>query len=85
MKAELKKQFGQDFNVIFKMAENIVRMQELAEQDPDPESEFGLRKECVNSLDKIAQYIEPKLKAVEVTGEDGKALFPSSIKIIHEW
>ncbi len=84
LKAQLKQEYGDDFDVIFSMAKNIVRMQELADNEGDPEAEFSQRKECVASLEKIAQYIEPKLKAVEVTGSDGESLFPASIKIVHE-
>ena len=28
----------------------------------------------VEGWEKIAQYVEPKLKAIEVTGEDGEAI-----------
>ena len=30
---------------------------------------FNRKKECVNAFDKIAQYVQPKLKAIEISGE----------------
>ena len=32
----------------------------------------------------VAGYIVPKLKAIELTGADGKDLLPATIQIIHE-
>lgn len=32
----------------------------------------------------VAQYVVPKLKAMEVTGADGQPLIPDAIKIIYE-
>lgn len=38
-------------------------------EDGDPLlEEFAMRRECVNAWDKIAQYVTPKLKSVDVSG-----------------
>ena len=67
----LQDMYGADFDPIIKAAENAVRMQELAETSDD---EFACRKECVTAWDKIAQYVTPKLKAIEVSGNEGGPL-----------
>lgn len=82
----LKDMYGDDFDPIMKAAENAVRMQELATPEFTQEqlegmdgetllkvtrAEFERRKECVTAWDKIGQYINPKLKAVEMSGELG--------------
>lgn len=61
--------FGDDFDPIIKAAQNAVRMEQIAAANEGVEEEFGYRKECVNAWDKIAQYVTPKLKAVEVSGD----------------
>lgn len=81
LKAQLKKEYGKDFDVIMMMAKNIIRMVELADT-ADVEDEFIQRKECVNSMEKLAQYVEPKLKAVEVSGEDGGPVITTIERVI---
>ena len=68
--------YGKDFDPIIKAAENAVRMQDMADasKDDDSDEEFNQRKECVSAWDKIAKYVTPQLKAIEVTGEDGGAI-----------
>lgn len=81
--------YGDDFDPIIKAAENAVRMQRIADDSKKAVSddsikmedriaiganEFNQRKECVTAWEKIGQYVAPKLKAVEVTGEGGSAL-----------
>ena len=76
----LQDMYGEDFDPILKMAENAVKMQEMAEKHKD--DEFAQRKECVIAWEKIGQYVMPKLKAVEVTGEGGGDIgIGGSIKI----
>ena len=70
----LQAMYGEDFHPIMKMAENANRAQELIEEyddseDKDPQALFAGLKFAVDAWDKIAQYTEPKLKAVEVSGE----------------
>lgn len=82
----LKEMYGEDFEPVMAAAENAVRMQQIAleSQQSMAEDEFIQRKECVNAWEKVAQYVSPKLKAVEMTGADGKDLVPPSIVIKYE-
>lgn len=61
----LEAMYGKDFHPIMNMAENAVKLQAAADQDPEP-ANF---KAALEGWDKIAQYVEPKLKAVEVNGD----------------
>jgi hypothetical protein len=62
----LEKMYGKDFDPIMRAAANAVRMEEIAQVAVD--DEFNCRKECVAAWDKIAKYVTPTLKAVEVQG-----------------
>jgi hypothetical protein len=79
--SRLKEMYGEDFDPVMKSAENAVRMQQIADNSqklteaPDAEielvieassNEFMQRKECTMAWDRIAQYVQPKLKAVEI-------------------
>ena len=81
LKAELKRAYGDDFDVIMMMAENCKTLHEIAKAhvQTGPEGQRlvtvgddGLidasssAKTAIDSLDKLAQYVEPKLKAVEM-------------------
>lgn len=75
---KLQDMYGDEFDPIMKMAENAKRMQDIAvdlegakdkDGDPDHEAqakEFGARIKCTEAWDRVAQYTQPKLKAVEV-------------------
>lgn len=80
----LQEMYGKDFDVIINACENAIRMNEIANEarkaleSGDLEldmriqlvaNEFNQRKECVNAWDKIAQYVTPKLKAMEIDGD----------------
>jgi len=54
---------------------------ELVEIALDMTNDVNVR---LNANDKVAQYIIPKLKAIELSGADGKDLIPAAIQIIHE-
>ena len=58
--------YGADFNPVMKVAENAVKLQEAADSEPD---KTDIRVAAVNAWDRVAQYVEPKLKAVEVSGD----------------
>ena len=60
----LQGMYGEDFHPIMKMAENAVKLQAASDQDPEPAN----YKAALDGWEKIAQYVEPKLKAVEVSG-----------------
>lgn len=76
----LQDMFGEDFDPVISAAQNAIRMQEIASDASDPIDEFNQRKECVNAWDKIAQYVTPKLKSVELSGNEGE---PLSIQIVN--
>lgn len=67
----LKDMYGDEFDPIINACENAVRMSDIAKESQSTlsEDEFMQRKECVQAWDKIAQYVTPKLKAMEVSGE----------------
>lgn len=82
----LKDMYGDDFDPVMMAAKNAYEMQEMAtvELTDDQIEEmsakeylsvtdttFMRKKECVAAWDKISSYVAPKLKAVELTGEDG--------------
>lgn len=60
----LQDMYGDDFHPIMNMAENAVKLQKAADQDPEPNN----FKAALDGWEKIAQYVEPKLKAVEHSG-----------------
>jgi hypothetical protein len=75
----LKAMYGKDFDPIMLAAKNALRMEEIADAAGD--DEFNCRKECVAAWDKIAKYVQPALKAVEIIDEDGNNAMPKSIVI----
>jgi len=79
----LQDMYGDDFHPILKMAENAVAMQAIIpKMDEDDLVAQAIALEKANTAwDKVAQYTEPKLKAVEVTGQDGKDLIPDTITV----
>ena len=69
LKRLLKEQYGEDFHPIMQMAKNADRAQKLIDAyEGDEQTLFAGLKFAVDAWDKIAQYTEPKLKAVEVSG-----------------
>ena len=59
--------YGDDFHPIMKMAENAVKLHDIA----NVSQESADIKAAIDGWDKIAAYTEPKLKAMELTGADG--------------
>tara|TARA_R110000764_G_scaffold17080_3_gene47024 strand:+ start:416 stop:733 length:318 start_codon:yes stop_codon:yes gene_type:complete len=68
----LQDMYGADFNPVIKVAENAVALQLAADKEPD---KTEVRVAAVNAWDKVAQYVEPKLKAMEIStlDADGKS------------
>ena len=76
--ARLQQEYGKDFHPIMKMAGNANRLQIIIdEMQPDDGEEltdnetdrlFVGIKLAADAWDKVAQYTEPKLKAVEHSG-----------------
>lgn len=87
--ARLKEQYGAEFDVIMMMAKNCQTLHELAMSDKEVLKRIdGVENEtratnsatlAINALDKLAQYVEPKLKAIEVTGENGGPILTESL------
>ena len=63
---KLQDMYGSDFNPVIKMAENAIKLQDLADVTPD---DGNIRKSALDGWDKVAQYVEPKLKAIEVNAD----------------
>lgn len=63
----LQDMYGDDFHPIMRMAENAVELQEAAQREGDPAS----LKAAIDGWDRIAKYVEPQLKAVDITGDVG--------------
>lgn len=61
----LQEMYGDDFHPIMSMAKNAVLLQELADLDKEPIT----IKSALDGWEKVAQYVEPKLKAVELSGD----------------
>ena len=76
--AELKRQYGADFHPIMKMAEHAVKMHSLALE----ENEQQLRKDSIDAWSKIAEYTEPKLKAMELDLTSGGESLPTIIELV---
>lgn len=90
---QLRILYGDDFDPILKAAENAVRMQAMADAAEKPpkdmdeadkilakSGEFDMRKDCVSAWEKVAKYVTPQLKAIELTNPDGGALEITLIK-----
>ena len=71
----LEDMYGEDFHPIMNMAAIAVQLQEVATLDPDAAN----LKAALDGWDKIGQYVQPKLKAVELTGADGGAILTDSV------
>jgi hypothetical protein len=76
----LKDMYGDDFHPIMRMAESAVQLQAIADDEQDVQA----YKAALDGWDKIANYTEPKLKSVEVTGKDGEDLIPNNITVKYE-
>ena len=75
-----------------KNKQTLLKLLELRYPDYNPVTEMvdiALDKDNdvntrLNANDKVAGYLVPKLKAIELTGADGKDLVPAMIQIIHD-
>jgi hypothetical protein len=88
LKARLREQYGDKFDVIMLMGKNCLALQEMADacqerlqetlEDKEADIEDVLdhksgvissAKVAIDALDKLAQYVEPKLKSIEISGD----------------
>jgi hypothetical protein len=67
--ARLQDMYGEQFHPIMKMAEAASKLDYIAEQEGD----VAALTAALNGWGKIAEYTEPKLKAVEVRAVDSDA------------
>ena len=66
----LQDMYGEQFDPVMKMAQQAVKLDELAESEPSVSNQ----KESIQAWGKIAEFVSPKLKAVEMTGDTGITL-----------
>mgnify|MGYP003139077403 FL=1 len=64
--SRLQSMYGSDFHPILRLADNAVRLDEMAKESND----VTALRASVDAWDRIAQYTEPKLKAVEVKADN---------------
>ena len=63
---KLREMYGKDFDPIMKAAEMAVEIHAVALKT----KEMADMVQAVNCWDKVAQYVQPKLKAIEIQGSD---------------
>ena len=78
LSVRLKEQYGEEYDVIMMMAENCQTLHKIAQNHKEggltvgAESTIDASNSATaanNALEKLAQYVEPKLKAIEISGE----------------
>jgi len=66
----LKDMYGKDFDPVIKAAGNAKAMQDIAESEEskalEPKDRVEMHNKTNQAWDRVAQYTQPKLKAVEV-------------------
>ena len=65
--ARLQDMYGEQFHPILKMAEAASKLDCIAEEEGD----VTALNAAVNAWSKVAEYTEPKLKAVEIRADEG--------------
>ena len=63
--SRLQDMYGEEFHPIMRMAENADKLQKAADIENDPAS----FKAAVDGWDRIAKYVEPQLKAVDISAD----------------
>lgn len=80
MARRLREQYGEDFDVIMKMAEaqNALHKKAMATKQQ------GDLKMCIDGWDKLANYLVPKLKATEIdlSNTDGTLKDVTAIRLV---
>lgn len=73
LKRRLKERFGDDFDIVETMATNAMELQKLTSHCHEDEKPQRI-KLALDAWEKVAQFVEPKLKATEITtiDEDGE-------------
>ena len=65
--SRLQDMYGESFHPILKMAEAASKLDYIAEEEGD----VTALNAAVNAWSKVAEYTEPKLKAVEIRADEG--------------
>ena len=65
--ARLQDMYGESFHPILKLAEAASKLDYIAEEEGD----VTALNAAVNAWSKVAEYTEPKLKAVEIRADEG--------------
>jgi len=73
LEARLRIQYGKDFDVVMEMAAILMERGKDGEYVQDQAKRFDM-------CDKIAKYVRPQLKAIELSGAEGGPLEISVIK-----
>ena len=63
--SRLQDMYGDSFHPIMRMAANAQKLQDAADVENDPAS----YKAAVDGWDRIAKYVEPQLKAVDISAD----------------
>ena len=63
--SRLQDMYGDQFHPLMKLAENAHKLDQMVQENPD----VATIKASVTAWDLLAQYTEPKLKAVEISNE----------------
>ena len=63
----LQRKYKGEFNPVINAIESAIKIQEIAESTGD----IADYKASVDAFDRVSKYIQPTLKAVEMTGDTG--------------
>ena len=66
LKAQLKQQYGADFNILMTMAGNCVKLQALVPDVVATEGDIEATLAANAQWKELAPYVEPKLKQIDV-------------------
>lgn len=77
----LKEIYGEEFEPVMRMAEMATLLQAEA-MSCEKEHKSRAIKDAIDGWDKIAKYVQPTLKAVEISGTDGDSLPAISVTIV---
>lgn len=69
----LKEMYGEDFEPVMMAAKNAKHMQDIADSEEAKALELNdridMHKKTAETWDRVSQYTNPKLKAIELSGE----------------
>ena len=80
LESRLKEMYGEQFDPIIRAADMALLLQ--AEAQSTEENKVQAIKASVDAWLKIGEFVQPKLKAVEISGTDGDSLPAISVTIV---